>query len=345
VPKRIAICTHMVPFTWGGLEQLASRLKQALEAAGHQVEWLRVPFNFGPPERSVTGALTWRLMDLRDMAGAWLDVALCLAFPSYLVEHPNKVVWLCHQHRAAYDLFGTPAGFQDTEQGRALRETVRRMDTQALGEARYLFSISRNVADRLKRTTGYAAEPLLVPPSFEPPPAPPTYEGFALHVGRLTALKRAHLLLEALAARPRLKMVFAGSGDLEAELKARAAALGVADRAEFAGFVDEARLKDYYRRCSAVAFTPYDEDYGLVVGEAFLCGKPVVTTTDSGGGLELVDDGVNGAVSAPRGDALAAALEPLLSDPERCRSMGEKARARIAEHTWPQVVRKLEQRF
>jgi glycosyltransferase involved in cell wall biosynthesis len=345
LPKRIAICTHMVPFTWGGLESLASGLRDALLSAGYQVEWLRIPFSFGPPERSVTSALAWRLVDLRDMAGAALDVALCLAFPSYLVEHPRKVVWLCHQHRAAHELFGTPLGFPDDAQGRALQASVQRMDVQALGEAKYLFAISRNVAERLRRSTGFSAEPLLVPPSFEPPAGPPTFEGFALHVGRLTALKRAHLLLEALAARPRLRAVFAGSGDLEAELKARAEALGVKGRAEFTGFVEAERLKDYYRRCSVVVFTPRDEDYGLVVGEAFLCGKPVVSCADSGGGLELIEDGVNGLVVPPTGEALGAALEPLLSDPARCRSMGERGRERIAQHTWPGVVRALEKHF
>ena len=46
--------------------------------------------------------------------------------------------------------------------------SVQRMDAQALGEAKYLFAISRNVAERLRRSTGFSAEPLLVPfPSEE----------------------------------------------------------------------------------------------------------------------------------------------------------------------------------
>src|SRR6185295_8028121 len=216
-----------------------------------------------------------------------------MSFPAYLVNHPNKVVWLCHQHRAAYDLFGKLGGFPDDEQGRYLRDVVERMDLRGLGSARHIFSNSRNVARRLLDSTGLHADVLWVPPPFEPPAAEPAYEGFALHVGRLTELKRPHLLVEALARRKGLRAVFAGSGLQEGALRARAAELGVAGQIQFAGFVEPAALRDLYRRCSAVFYTPVDEDYGMVTGEAFLAQKPVISCTDSGGALELIDEGAS----------------------------------------------------
>ncbi len=77
------------------------------------------------------------------------------------------------------------------------------------------------------------------------------------------------------------------------------------------GRIDDATLVDYYARCRAVVFTPLDEDFGFVTVEAFASGKPVITTTDSGGPAELVEDGVSGRVVAPEPGALAGALREL----------------------------------
>ena len=67
---------------------------------------------------------------------------------------------------------------------------------------------------------------------------------------------------------------------------------------------------------------PFDEDFGYVTLEAFLARKPVITATDSGGPLEFVVDGVNGAVVAPTPEPIAAAINAL-----RRRS---RSRARVA---------------
>ena len=68
---------------------------------------------------------------------------------------------------------------------------------------------------------------------------------------------------------------------------------------EFTGRVDDERLADLYARCLAVFYAPVDEDYGMVPFEAFLSEKPVVTTTDAGGPLEIVHDRETGVVVAP----------------------------------------------
>ena len=59
-------------------------------------------------------------------------------------------------------------------------------------------------------------------------------------------------------------------------------------------------LTDLYARCLAVYYAPVDEDFGFVPYEAFLSEKPVVTTTDAGGPLEVVQDRRNGLVCEPR---------------------------------------------
>lgn len=344
--KRVAVCSHMVPFTTGGIELHATSLVDALNRAGHRAEWIRIPFSFGPVDRVVPSALTWRFIDLKDITGTPPDVAICLSFPSYLVEHPNKIVWLCHQHRAAYELFGTPrSNFADDDQGRYFRSVIQRLDTQTFGEVKRFFANSQNVANRLLASHGYRAEVLWVPPVNTVAPGPTSWEPFILHVGRLTSLKRPELVVEALAHAPDARVVFAGKGDVEEALQALARDLGVAERVTFAGFVDAASLSDYYRRCSGVVFTPFDEDFGLVPGEAFLARKPVITCTDSGGGRELVEDGVTGYVVEPTATTIADAMTRLLSDGKAARQMGEAGHARMAGVTWPEVVRRLEAVF
>ena len=83
-----------------------------------------------------------------------------------------------------------------------------------------------------------------------------------------------------------------------------------------------------YAGARAVAFVPYEEDYGLVTLEAMLAGKPVITCTDSGGTAELVSDGVTGLVVEPTPEALAAAIDRLWSSRREARRMGAAARER-----------------
>ena len=70
-------------------------------------------------------------------------------------------------------------------------------------------------------------------------------------------------------------------------------------------------LIEHLARCRAVVFPPWNEDYGFVTVEAFMCGKPVLTCHDSGGPSELVRDGENGFVTAPTPEALATAMNRL----------------------------------
>jgi glycosyltransferase involved in cell wall biosynthesis len=60
-----------------------------------------------------------------------------------------------------------------------------------------------------------------------------------------------------------------------------------------------------------VFYAPVDEDFGMVPYEAFLADKPVVTTTDAGGPLEVVTNRVTGLVCEPRAEELAAAFASL----------------------------------
>ena len=338
---RIAVCSPQVPFSHGGAEVLAEQLVDELKAREHQAALVTVPFKWYPGERVLTQAFLWRLLDLEETDGRPIDLVIATKFPSYVVRHRRKVVWLVHQFRQAYELDRTELGqFGESPEDRALRRAVHRLDRETLGEATRLCAISRNVADRLRRSLGLEAEVVLPPPQ-ELDFRCDGYEGFFLSVGRLDRAKRVDLLLDALAAEPELRCVVAGDGPDRARLEELARRHGLDGRVRFAGRVDRKELADLYARCLAVYYAPVDEDYGMVPYEAFLSEKPVVTTTDAGGPLDVVADRATGLVCAPRGEEIAGACRFLLEHPEDVRAWGQAGKAIAERVTWDHAIDRL----
>jgi glycosyltransferase involved in cell wall biosynthesis len=338
---RIAVCLPQVPFAHGGAEVLAESLVAELRRRDHTVDLVTVPFKWYPGAKVLSQALLWRLLDLEEADGKAIDLVIATKFPSYVVRHPNKIVWLVHQFRQAYDLHGTDlAQFADDPVGREIRRSVQRLDSATLGEARGLFAISNNVAERLRESTGLTAEVLR-----PPPPALDyhcdEYGDFVLSVGRLDRAKRVDLLLEAAATGDGLQVVVAGDGPDRDRLEHIAGELGLDGRVRFAGRVGDAELADLYARCLAVYYAPIDEDHGFVPYEAFLAEKPVVTTRDAGGPLEIVADGQNGRVCEPTASEVAAACSWFSEHRGEARAFGLAGRELAGRITWDAVVERL----
>jgi glycosyltransferase involved in cell wall biosynthesis len=338
---RIIVCSPQVPFARGGAEILAERLTHELQLRGHEADLVTMPFKWYPGQTVLTHALLWRMADLTEVEGTTVDLVIGTKFPSYVVQHPNKVVWLVHQFRQAYELDRTDLGqFSESAEDRATRRAIHRLDRVALGEARKLGAISQNVANRLERNTGLRAEVLLPPPQqldFRCE----DYGDFVLSVNRLDRAKRIDLLLEAAAADDGIRCVIAGDGPDRERLAELARRRGLDGRVEFAGRVSEQELSDLYARCRGVYYAPVDEDYGMVPYEAFLASKPVVTTHDAGGPLDVVHDRETGLVIEPRADELARACRFLLDHDAEARAWGEAGRALALQVTWDNVIEKL----
>jgi glycosyltransferase involved in cell wall biosynthesis len=322
----------LVPFERGGTEIFADGLVRALGEAGHEAELVTVPFKWYPNERVLTQSFVWRLLDLEEANGRPIDAVIATKFPSYVVRHPNKVVWLLHQFRQAWDFDRTEFGqFSESAEDRALRRKVLDLDRVSLGEAKKIFTTSSIVAGRLKDSVGLDAEVLA------PPPAPlafrcEEYGDFVLSVNRLDRAKRIDLLLEA-AKQTDVRIVVAGDGPDRERLEALANG-----NVEFVGRVSDEQLADLYARCRAVYYAPVNEDYGLVPYEAFLSDKPVITTTDAGGPLDIVHDGKTGRVVAPTVDELARALT---FTADEARTLGRAGHEIAREVTWQRCVDRL----
>jgi glycosyltransferase involved in cell wall biosynthesis len=157
-------------------------------------------------------------------------------------------------------------------------------------------------------------------------------EKVILFCAKLQPWKRPLDVLRAFAAAavPHSTLVFAGDGALRSQLETEAAALGVAGRVRFLGFVNQSQLPGVYKASDLMVISSRYEPFGLVVNEAMLCGCPVVASDKVGAVRDLIVPGQTGFVY-PCDDtrALAAVLRQALADPVSLSAIAGAARARI----------------
>ena len=336
---RILVLGVQSPFSDGGAERHVRKLTEELIRRGAEADLVTIPLVERERFDLIRSALAWRGLDLEEIGGRPVDAVIATRFPSYAAPHHNKIVWLIHQYRQAYDQFGTPySDFTSSPEDRRTREAIAEIDRRGLSEARKVFANSRTVAARLLRHNGLGSDPL-----YHPPPLAGRYRcgpagDYALSVGRLEAWKRPELVVRALVHAPKARLVLLGKGPEEERLNRLAAELGVAGRVRFVPAVDDEGLIALYAGARLVVIAPEGEDLGYVPLEAFLSGKPVLTTSDAGGPLEFVEDGKTGFVVPPRPDALGAALALAWERPEVLATLGQRGLASVRELTWDRAI-------
>jgi glycosyltransferase involved in cell wall biosynthesis len=248
-----------------------------------------------------------------------------------------------HTHLVHADFHGLPAGrlarvpaLVSTKHGfNAFRDrkAFATADRAVASLADVHVAISAGLARYLAEREGFDAASFEVvhygiEAGAEPPPLPDVPR-LAI-VGRLIPIKGHDVLLRALArARERLSgltLEIAGDGELEPELRATAARLGVDGAVTFLGRV--APVEPVLERAEVVVVPSFGEGFGMVALEAIERGRPVIAS-DVGGLPEIVDDGRTGLL-VPPGDveALARAIAELAADPARAAEMGAAGRAR-----------------
>ena len=345
---RIAILTTQCPFVVGGAELHAKSLERVLREAGHEAEIISMPFKWYPSTTILDHMLAARSLDVSEFNGVKIDLAICLKFPAYLMQHPNKVHWILHQHRQSYDLWDSGhSDLYDDENGKLVREAVREADNVELAAAPHVFANSANVAKRLLRYNNVVAEPLYHPPPLEGRLSRGEFGDYFYYPSRLSKAKRQDFVLRALARTEKnVRVVFSGAPDnpeYGRELARLAQELGVADRVTWKGFVSDEDMIGLYARARGVVFTPIDEDLGYVALEAMLAGKPLLTLSDTGEPATLTRDGVEGFVVSPEPEALADVMNRLAGAKDLAAKMGEAAHQRYKglDISWANVVAKL----
>lgn len=342
----ILILSAQVPFTRGGAEILIDGLRRELTNRDFCVDVVSLPFSAQPKSALLKQIAMWRALELIAFAGKKVDLVIGTKFPTYMVCHPNKTVWMIHQHRQLYELYGSRFGDFDTgPDDESLRRMVLQADREALAECGAIYTISSNVGVRLKRYLDFDSAVLTPPLPLGEEYYSGEAEDYILSVGRLCSIKRVDLIIRALPQIPdRLKLKIVGLPDepaIDTYLRSEIDKHHLWDRVEFLGRVDNDTLLKLYAHAFAVYYAPYDEDYGLVTIEALASNRPVVTAVDSGTVLEFVEDEENGLVVEPNEHAIAGAFNRLLEDAELYARLSEGSGQKRLTHTWDEIIEQL----
>jgi glycosyltransferase involved in cell wall biosynthesis len=343
---KIALCSSFVPFLKGGAKNIVEWLESALQEAGHQVERIYLPAIYHTTGSLFPQMMAYRWIDLTDA----VDRIICFRPPAHLIPHPQKILWFIHHLRAFYDLWDTQyRGFPDDGRHRGLREAMHAIDTAAFREARRVFTNSQVVSDRVRMYNKVHSE-VLYPPIYKPERFRcGSFSDEVVYLSRIEQHKRQHLLVEAMRYTcTGVKLRLSGEcymKEYAQELRGQIAADRLEDRVTFEDrWISESDKVEVLADCLAAAYLPLDEDsYGYPSLEASHASKPVLTTTDSGGVVELVKDGFNGLVVDADPKALAEAMDRLYLDREATRRMGQNAHARLGvlKISWPHVIERL----
>jgi glycosyltransferase involved in cell wall biosynthesis len=340
----VLVLNNMAPFVRGGAEELANHLVLNLRLAGANAQLCRVPFAWETPDKILDHMLAAKLLRVDGV-----DRVIPLKFPAYLLPFQDKVLWLLHQYRQAYDLWDAgDLSLRGTERGYEVRSAIVRADQVALSSARRIYTNSAVTSARLQKYNGLASE-ILMPPVNNPEDFwPESYGNYIFAGGRINRMKRQCLLIQAMRYAPEsLKLVIAGPCDTQEdqqELQVQATSLGLQDRVvlDF-GFHSRAKIASYVNNALACAYLPFDEDsVGYVTMEAFTAKKCMITTNDSGGLLQIVHNEETGLVRSATAQALGEALG-VVTRAGFAQRLGQQAHALWSNLgiTWPKTIEKL----
>jgi 2-deoxystreptamine N-acetyl-D-glucosaminyltransferase/2-deoxystreptamine glucosyltransferase len=233
-----------------------------------------------------------------------------------------------------------------TLRGHVLRAVGGSTQRWLLAGAEAVIALTPSAA-RLLSSDGIPADRVhVIPPGYHPglfaaaaaDPFPGLPRPRVAYVGRLAPQKDVGTLLDAFARiGPGPQLVLVGDGPDRRALQRRAQPFGA--RVHFTGFLPHAQIPAVLRHVDMLVLPSLYEDLSSVLIEAMASGLPVVATR-VGGTADLVNDGVNGLLVAPRDPAaLATAISRILGDPAAAARMASAARRTAAAYAWPDLAR------
>jgi len=341
---KVLIVTNMVPFVHGGAEELCFHLVKNIREYGHEAEAIKIPFTYEPAERIIEEMVLCKNICLGNA-----DKVIALKFPAYLIPCENKIFWLVHQYRQAYDLWdANQTNIQKDQRGEQIRSFIKNADNIAFKEAKRIFTVSKVISKRLKYYNNIESislpSPINDPQNFNGK----TQASYIFAGGRVNSGKRQFLLIQALKYAKGVNLIIAGPPDNQEEAEKIYKIVeeeNVKDRVKIdLRFLSREEYADYVNRSSAVAYLPFDEDSaGYVTMEAFQAKKPVITTTDSGGVLEIVAHNKTGWVVEPNAEELGVAMCDAIMNPKKTLELGEKGRVilDLLGLNWENTIKRL----
>jgi glycosyltransferase involved in cell wall biosynthesis len=255
-----------------------------------------------------------------------------MPFLSPLWRRGPRAVWLHHVHA---DMWGMTLPEPLATMGRVLERRIappfyRHTPVVTLAE-----SSRRELVDEL----GFREELVsVVPPGIDPrfvPGGERSSRPLVVAVGRLTPVKRFHLLIDALVQvkrdLPALEALIVGEGYERPMLEARIAEAGAGDWLQLPGRLPDDALVSLYQRAWLLAASSVREGWGMTITEAAACGTPAVVTRIAGH-ADAVVDGVTGVLVEP--DGLAPMIDRLLRDDAERGRLAKGGREHAQRLTW-----------
>jgi glycosyltransferase involved in cell wall biosynthesis len=331
-PAEIAEVTSYVPLPdWpGAIDTAAAAINEIIQQVQPDVAYIHAVYH--------PALIKWLGQRLRSVAYIHAPYPVCPGSAQYL----RRSARICPHSAGAICLINAQLekccwGRDPVKHWRLLQRT--RSFTQAYHELPRIIVGSEFMRELIVRGGAPADKivrlaPILIDPQ-QLPEQSAADRATVLYAGRLTAEKGIAHLIQALAAVPmEWRLLVAGDGPERKPGEALARKLGVADRIEFLGWLDNQDLARRYRQCTLVAVPSlWPEPFGRVGPEASIHGKPVVAYA-TGGIADWLTDGQTGYLVAPGNIArLRERLQQLLESPGLCRQMGDLAR-RTAKQQW-----------
>ncbi len=340
---KIALVNTASLFVRGGAEILVDDLMGQLQKRGHIVELFRLPFpiDFEMPLVNLIEAS--KMLRFDDY-----DRVIAFKFPAYCVVHRNKSVWMFHQFRQVYELWGTEYGFPDDPKYYPLRNLIMHADDD-LATSRHTFTNAYEVTNRLKKYNGISSEVLNPPLENVDKYVPGKTGDYFFYPSRVNSFKRQLLAVEAMQyVESDVKLVIAGVCEDE-EYRNQIISFikkhKLEDKVQFENrWISNEEKYEWMSNCLASMYLAYKEDScGFVSMEAFYCAKPVITCTDSGGTAELIEEGKTGFFCNPDPKEIASAMDKLYFNKQQSTKMGQDARDEIIkrDYTWENTIRRL----
>ncbi|MBD0379869.1 1,4-alpha-glucan branching protein domain-containing protein [Paenibacillus sedimenti] len=379
-PNVFMLSWEYPPKQVGGLSRAVHELSEALAAEGEIVHVITTSHYGAPYFEKLNGVYVHRLPveSSGDTHFYHWTFEMNLAMIDHLVrwkEHGGRIDllhahdWMVmHTAREIKLSYGIPlvATIHATEWGRNqgilysdLQHKIHQTEWKLTYEASRVYVCSAYMKDEVQRIFSLPHEKVAVYPNGIRIPSSNTglvkrpdflneKDKVVFCIGRLVYEKGVQVLIDTmpniLSQVPEARLVIAGSGPMEQELRNRAAHLG--DRVWFTGFVDDAYRAQLYQAADICVIPSLYEPFGIVALEAMAHRKPLILS-DTGGLAEIIRHGIDGYKALPgHVESLAWHITEMLLHPDQAAKMADTAFHTIQQqYQWSRIAKNIQQEY
>ncbi len=364
---KLAIATPFIQ-TKGGVDRVILKIAQHFNSTVYCVNYNPdttfdefSKLNVVTAPKSVLSHLPLKRVSTAIMAGNYFynleiddyDVINAHQTPSEWIRNKNeKVIWYCHSpNREAFDMYDWRMKRRNILTKPVFWASIqafKHFEFKTVPKIEYIFTNSRNSQRRISKYLSRDSE-LLYPGVDVSEFRTRAPEQYFFYPSRFAPEKDFEYAIEAFKIFskrvPGWKLILAGTladrSDHKNYLKKLKS--NSPQNVVFETNVSEERLKDLYAGCTAVVYTPINEDLGLVPLEAMASSKPCLAK-EEGGPRETIVHGRDGFL-VPSIWKLAKAMEWMSQNPEKVATMGKAGRTKAEkEFSWDSFLKRFEQK-